>query len=167
MAKTACVFCKKVHGYDIDDALQILRKTPDTLRELLDAVDMDTLSKKRKADEWSPRELLIHLIDTEFAYGFRFRYIMAEKEPVLTPYDQDLWVSSYKYGIQDGTQLIRGFTPLRRVNLELLQTVDRKLFDKQAKHPEYGTITVAQMIPHLAGHDVNHLQQIRERVPAL
>ena len=167
MAKPACVFCKKVHGYDIDDALQILRKTPDTLRELLDDVDLDTLSKKRKSDEWSPRELLIHLIDTEFAYGFRFRYIMAEKEPVISPFDQELWVSTYKYGIQDATQLIRGFTPLRRVNLELLQTVDRKLFDKKAKHPEYGIITVAQMIPHLAGHDVNHLQQIRERVPAV
>ena len=48
MANTACVFCKKVHDYDIDDAFQILRKTPDTLRELLDDVDMDTLSKRKK-----------------------------------------------------------------------------------------------------------------------
>ena len=103
------------------------------------------------------------MIDTEFSYGFRFRYIMAEKSPVVTPYDQDMWVDTYKYGIQDGTQLIRAFTPLRRVNLELLQTVDRKLFEKPAQHPEYGTITVAMMIPHLAGHDTNHLQQIRER----
>lgn len=166
MANTACVFCKKVHDYDIDDAFQILRKTPDTLRELLDDVDMDTLSKRKKTDEWSPRELLIHMIDTEFSYGFRFRYIMAEKSPVVTPYDQNMWVDTYKYGIQDGTQLIRAFTPLRRVNLELLQTVDRKLFEKPAQHPEYGTITVAMMIPHLAGHDTNHLQQIRERITA-
>lgn len=166
MTKTVC-YCKKTHEYDIDDALQVLRKTPDTLRELLDAVDHDTLSRRRKADEWSARELLIHLVDTEFAYGFRFRYIMAEKDPVMTPYDQDSWVSCFKYGIQDATQLIRGFTPLRRVNLELLQTVDRKLFDKPAKHPELGVITVGQMIPHLAAHDVNHLQQIRERVPAV
>jgi len=160
-------YCKKEHDYDIDDALQVLRKTPDTLRELLDAVDIDTLSKRRKADEWSARELLVHFIDTEFAYGFRFRYILAEKDPVITPYDQDNWVHTFKYGVQDGTQLIRAFTPLRRVNLELLQTVDRKLFDKQAKHPEFKVITVGQMIPHLAAHDVNHLQQIRDRIPAV
>lgn len=163
MAKP-CVFCKKVHDYDIDDALHVLRKTPDTLRELLDAVDIDALSRKRNSEEWSPRELLIHLIDTEYVYGFRFRYIMAEDEPVLTPFDQNKWVYTFKYGVQDGTQLIRAFTPLRRVNLELLQTVDRKLFDKPAKHPEYGIVTVGAMVPHLAAHDVTHLQQIRERV---
>jgi hypothetical protein len=167
MAKTACVFCKKIHDYDIDDALQVLRKTPDTLRELLDDVDIDTLSTRRKTDEWSARELLIHLIDTEFAYGFRFRYIMAEEDPVVAPYNQNSWVNAFKYGVQDATQLIRAFTPLRRVNLELLQTVDRKLFEKTAKHPEYGMISVALMIPHMAAHDVNHLQQIRDRIPAI
>jgi hypothetical protein len=51
--------------------------------------------------------------------------------------------------------------------LELLQTVDPALFDKSGKHPEYGTITVAQMIPHLAAHDLIHLQQIRARIPAV
>lgn len=167
MARTPCVFCKKNHDYDIDDAMQVLRKTPDTLRELMDAVDVETLSRRRKADEWSPREILAHLIDTEFAWGFRYRYIMAEKQPVVTPYDQDSWASVFKYGIQDATQLIRAFTPLRRVNLELLQSVDRKLFDKPAQHPEFGTISVGLMIPHMAAHDISHLQQIRERVPAV
>ena len=166
MAKSPC-YCMKEHPYDVDDALQVLRKTPDTLRELLDAVDLDTLSKRRKKEEWSPRELLVHLINTEFAYGFRFRYIMAEKEPVVTPFDQEMWVDTFKYGVQDATQLIRAFTPLRRVNLELLQTVDRKLFDKAAKHPEFGSISVGQMIPHLAAHDVSHLEQIRDRIPAV
>jgi len=163
----ACVFCKKVHDYNRETAFQILRKTPDTLRELLDGVHLQTLSRKPSEKEWSPRQILVHLIDTEFAYGFRFRVIMAEKEPTLTPYDQNSWVDHFSYGEQDATQLIRAFTPLRRVNLELLQTVDPALFEKPGKHPEYGTITVAQMIPHQAAHDLSHLQQIRDRIPAV
>ena len=165
MAKTACVFCGKVHEFDREQALQILRKTSDTLRELLDGVTPAMLAKSQEKG-WSPRQILIHLVDTEYAYGFRFRYIMAEKEPVITPFDQEAWVDTFTYGIQDGTQLIRAFTPIRRVNLELLQTVDPKLFDKPAHHPEYGTVTVGQMILHLAAHDLNHLQQIRDRIPA-
>lgn len=165
MSSSPCVFCKKNHPYNYEEAFAILRKTSDTLRELLDGVSMGAISA-RKGNEWSARQILIHLIDTEYAWGFRVRFIMAEKKPVVSPYEQDDWVNTFTYGDLDATQLIRAFTPLRRVNLELLHNVDPKLFDKPAEHPQYGTITVAQMIPHLAAHDLNHLQQIRDRVPA-
>ncbi len=166
MTAAPCVFCKKVHDFDREEAFQILRKTPDTLRLLVDDLSLNSVTAE-KGDEWSPRQLLIHLIDTEYAYGFRYRLIMAEKDPVITPYDQEMWVSTFTYGSLDATQLIRAFIPIRRVNLELLTTVDTKLFDKPANHPQYGTITVGQMIPHAAAHDTNHLQQIRERIPAM
>ena len=166
MSTPPCVFCKKVHDFDREEAFNILRKTPDTLRLLLDAVQPE-VAAARSADSWSPRELLIHLIDTEYAYGFRYRFIMAEKNPVLTPYSQDAWVETFQYGDLDPTQLIRAFTPIRRVNLELLQTVDPALFEKPAQHPEYGTVTVGQMIPHIAAHDLNHLEQIKDRIPAV
>src|SRR5262245_36564161 len=75
MASSPCVFCKQVHDYSHDQAFEILRKTPDTLRELLDGVGLDTISVK-SGTKWSPREILVHLIDTEVVYGFRFRFIM-------------------------------------------------------------------------------------------
>jgi uncharacterized damage-inducible protein DinB len=161
-----CVFCKKKHDYDREEAFQILRKTSDTLRLMLDDASPEAFSK-HEGDTWSPRQILIHMVDTEYAYGFRYRYIMAEKDPVVTPYDQNEWVNTFDYGDLDATQLIRAFTPLRRVNLELLQHVDPKLFDKEARHPQYGIITVGMMIPHLAAHDLNHLQQIRDRLPVV
>jgi hypothetical protein len=159
-----CVFCKKKHDFDTQEAFQILRKTSDTLRLLLDGANAEAFAKQ-ETDTWSPRQILIHMVDTEYAYGFRYRYIMAEKDPVITPYDQDQWNNTFHYGDLDANQLVRAFTPLRRVNLELLQHVDPKLFDKQARHPEYGMITVGMMIPHLAAHDLNHLQQIKDRLP--
>ena len=161
-----CVFCKKKHDFDREEAFHILRKSSDALRLLLDGSNFEAFSKQ-EGTSWSPRKILIHLVDTEYAYGFRFRYIMAEKEPVITPYDQDNWVTTFHYGDLDANQLVRAFTPLRRVNLELLQNVDSTLFDKQARHPEYGMITAGMMIPHLAAHDLNHLQQIRDRLPVV
>ena len=162
----ACIFCKKTHEFDREEAFQIMRKTSDTLRLLLDGANHEAFGKQPN-ESWSPRQILIHMIDTEFVYGFRFRYIMAEKEPVVAPFDQNLWSSTFHYGDLDSNQLVRAFTPLRRVNLELLQNVDQQLLDKTAKHPEFGTITVGLMIPHLAAHDQGHLQQIRDRLPVM
>jgi hypothetical protein len=161
-----CIFCKKNHDFDREEAFQIMRRTSDTLRLLLDGATSASFSKQ-EANTWSPRQILIHMVDTEYAYGFRFRYIMAEKEPVITPYDQNQWVTTFHYGDLDANQLVRAFTPLRRVNLELLQHVDSQLLDKQAHHPEYGMITVGMMIPHLAAHDLKHLQQIKDRLPVV
>src|SRR5947208_3603935 len=123
MPATPCVFCKKTHEGTIEESLHILRKTPDTLRELLDGVSMEAFSK-RKGSEWSPRQIMIHMVDVEYVYGFRFRLIMAEEKPKITPMNQDSWVNTFEYGDLDATQLIRAFTPIRRVNLELLQSVD-------------------------------------------
>ena len=161
---TECVFCKQTHDFDREGAMQVLRKTADTLRLLLEDTTTPEAFAKQDGNAWSPRQILIHLIDTEFAYGFRYRFIMAEKDPVISPYNQDDWVSSFQYGTLDATQLVRAFTPIRRVNLELLQNVDPGLFDKKARHPEFGMITVGMMIPHLAAHDIKHLQQIRDRL---
>lgn len=165
MATSPCIICKKVHDYNREQAFQMLRKTPDILRELLDGVSLETISIK-KGTEWSPRELLIHMIDTELVYGFRMRLLMAEKKPSITPMDQNDWVGTFTYGNLNAEQLIRAFTPLRRINLELLQSVDPKLFDRKGHHPEFGMISVADLIPHIAAHDQSHLQQIRDRIPA-
>lgn len=166
MSASPCNICKKTHDFNLDEALHILKKTPDTLRELLDGVNMEVFSRSKEG-QWSPRQVLIHLIDCEYIYGFRYRFIMAEKEPKITPIEGDLWAATFSYGDLDATQLVRGFTPLRRVNLELLQTIDPSYFDRPANHPEYGTLTVRTLVPHQADHDLNHLQQIRERVPAV
>src|SRR3990172_11064253 len=144
MSNAPC-FCGKDHEITIQEAFPIMRRTPDSLRLLLDAVDPAAFSRK-KGEQWSPREVLIHLIDTEFAYGFRFRCIMGSKEASLTSYDQEEWSNTFTYGSLDATQLVRAFTPLRRVNLELLQSVDTKLYDRKGKHPEYGSMSVGQII---------------------
>ena len=166
MAAGPCIFCKQIHDFSPEEAFQILRKTPDSLRLLLDNVNTESISVKN-SDKWSPREVLIHLIDTEYAYGFRFRLIMGEKNAQISAYNQEDWAKTFFYGDLDGTQLIRAFTPIRRVNLELLGSVDPKLFEQTGNHPEYGAVSVGQMIPHLAAHDLNHLQQIRDRIPVV
>jgi len=166
MGAAPCVFCNKPHDFTRDESFQILKRTPDSLRLVLDAVNPAALSQK-KGKEWSPREILIHLVNTEFAYGFRYRAIMGQENSQISAYDQDEWAKHFTYGDLDGIQLVRAFTPLRRVNLELLQTVDPKLFDRVGKHPEYGKVTVGDMIPHIADHDLKHLEQIRDRIPVL
>ena len=161
-----CVLCSKAHAFDREDAFEVLRNTPGVLREVIHGVAPETLSKK-VSGKWSPRELLIHLVHTDYIYGYRIRQIITEKNPVLAPIDGDAWVNSFSYGQLDGMRLVDAFDAIRKMNLDLLQSIDPKLFEKPAWHPQYGPVTIATIIPeHLAEHDLNHLQQIRDRIRA-
>ena len=149
------------------DPFAVIAETAQQLAKLVHSLDSKALDKAPAPGKWSIRQILTHLADCELVFGFRLRQTVAQDNHTVQPFDQDQWVNTFHYGDQDATQLIRAFTPIRRVNLELLQNVDRELFNKPAKHPVWGAITVGQLVIHLAAHDTNHLQQIRDRVPAV
>jgi hypothetical protein len=50
---------------------------------------------------------------------------------------------------------------VRHWNLALLETIPPEAFSKKLTHPERGEMTFQVLVETMAGHDLNHLQQIR------
>jgi hypothetical protein len=53
------------------------------------------------------------------------------------------------------------FTLLRTANLRMLRALNSEQWLRFGNHAERGRITVRDLAVHMAGHDVNHLNQIR------
>jgi hypothetical protein len=104
-----------------------------------------------------------HLADTEVANAWRYRKVLAEDEVGLTAWDQDRWAAGHQYRRQDFRLALEQFRILRARNLALLKVVGRKVWERTANHPTFGTLSAGQMVVHLAHHDANHLGQI-ERI---
>src|SRR5262245_31638446 len=73
------------------DPVAVLTATPSTVRGMTDGLSEEALGRRPEPDEWSAAELLGHLWDSEIAYSFRARAILAQDEPLLAGYDQDAW----------------------------------------------------------------------------
>src|SRR4051812_6458435 len=136
------------------DPIATIRATPARLAELATAPVQDPPSGK-----WNRREVLCHLADCEITFAFRLRQAVAEDHHVIQPFDQDRWASVYS--AYDAKAALAVFTTVRSWNLAFIQALPEEALAKPVTHPERGSMTVQTIVETMAGHDLNHLRQIR------
>ncbi len=142
----------------------ILASTPGALAEALAAIGDAKLAVAPAPGKWSAAEIVCHLADCELVFGFRLRQTLAEDGPTVQPFDQDKWAAMYP-GVAAGHAL-EVFTALRGWNLRLLEAALPEAADRPAHHPERGTMTFQTVVETMAGHDLNHLGQLRRLAAA-
>jgi len=100
------------------------------------SLDDATLRRKPSPDKWCILEILGHLADIEVLYGYRLRQMLADKEPVIAPIDQDDWARNLGYLEATPAELLDAYQAARRANLRLLRRLKLADLEKGAFHPE-------------------------------
>jgi hypothetical protein len=139
---------------------EILAATPGKLAEYLRAIGANE-QKTPAPGKWSPAEIVCHLADCEIVFGFRLRQTLAEDNPTIQPFDQDKWARAPEYDSVEAPAAIATFTELRKWNLQMIQRAMPHASDRTMTHPERGTMTFKTVMETMAGHDLNHLAQLR------
>lgn len=127
-------------------------------REIAEAV---RTAPPASAEGWSPGEIVVHLADTEVAWGWRIRLILAEDDPVLQPYDQDAFAARLRYSERDIYGGLATFGALRADHIDLLRPLPEAAWERAARHPEFGSLSLRTLVQHLSHHDLDHQRQIR------
>jgi uncharacterized damage-inducible protein DinB len=147
---------------DGQDPVPILFATAERLRSFTVALSPAQIDHPPAPDKWSIREIIAHLADCEIVFSFRLRQTLApapgEPHAIVQPFDQEVWAQRYAaYDIASALDL---FQSARRWNLHLLSTVTEPDRHRPITHPERGTMTLWTIVETMAGHDINHLQQL-------
>ena len=138
--------------------LDIVGTTHDELAKLAHRMPQEQLAMRTQAGKWNAREIVAHLADCELAFSFRLRQTLAEDHPTLQPFDQDRWAARYaNYTMSAALSL---FANVRNWNLLLIGGTSGADRMREVTHPERGTMTFWTIVETMAGHDLNHLQQI-------
>jgi len=140
------------------DPLEVISETPSELNTLLERVPDEHLELSAPGAKWTAREIVAHLADCELVFGFRLRQALAEDHPVIQPFDQEKW--SKRYANLDIDAALDLFESARTWNLLLLDEVSDEERLRGTTHPERGTMSLWTIVETMAGHDLNHLQQI-------
>ena len=107
-------------------------------------------------------EILGHLQDTEVVYGYRLRFSLAQPGSPLVGYDQAVWTERLRHRRANAKRLVDRIRVLREGNLDMLGQVPRPRWKKgYGMHSERGKETVRRTLELIAGHDLNHLDQIK------
>ena len=137
----------------------ILASTADAIAEYLKAIGPTRINLPPAPGKWSPAEIVCHLADCEIVFAFRFRQTLAEDGPTIQPFDQEKWAARYS-GVP-AAEAFAAFSALRNWNLRLIRDAAPGESDRIMTHPERGTMTFQSVVETMAGHDLNHLGQLR------
>lgn len=146
---------------DLKKHLDAAEKSPKQIAAAVSGLPDKTLRYKPSPDKWCILEVLGHLADIEIVYAHRIRQMLADKDPVIAPMDQDAWARNLGYADVSAPELVALYGLNRHANLRLLRSLKLGDLGKSAYHPELKRqVSVAEMVEKMAGHGANHLEQI-------
>jgi hypothetical protein len=167
MNETAQQYIQRITGHvEGKRPLTIQSTTAMKLDRLIRAVPASKLRKRPAPDKWSVNEIVAHLGDAEIVVGFRMRLILGAPGAPIAAYDQDSWVTSGHYDKRDPRRSLEQFRAVRQANLALLKSLTPEQWQHYGIHSERGQETIEHIVRMIAGHDINHLQQIEHIMSA-
>jgi hypothetical protein len=158
----ACPMCRTPHHrLGRRNVVSALAAAPRAFRRAVAGATRRRLGRRPRRREWSPTEVLGHLLDAEVALAFRIRKLAAEPGGPIVAWDQEKWTDGLRHQRGDARTLLDAYTSLRAANVEQVRRLTPRQRVAAGRHPEYGRLRVSEMLEHWAEHDLNHLEQIR------
>ncbi len=148
-------------GFQLDDAVAILERTPRTLNAWLDGLPETWVRATEGEGTWSPYDVIGHLIHGERTDWIpRARHILRGDPRPFETFDRTAQFSeSQGRNLHD---LLATFADLRRENIAVLVGMNLTAgdLDRRGLHPELGEVTLGQLLATWVVHDLDHVAQI-------
>lgn len=149
------------------EPLAVLGATADVIEKIVSTHSAKVLQTRPFEGKWTPNEVIGHLADTEWVYGFRMRLILCEDKPTILGMDQEKWVAGQGRNARDPKDQLAEFRALRTVNLALWRRMRPIDLERFGLHNERGEESLGRMLRMIAGHDLSHIDQITRYVAAV
>ena len=148
--------------FNIDESLEILERTPLVLITLLNNLDEKWTSNNEGENTWSPYDVIGHLIHGEKTDWIpRMMIILGEDDNKnFVPFERFAQFEESRG--KSLAELLEEFKKRRRESLTKLKSIilNEELLEKRGIHPEFGEVTLKQLLATWVVHDLAHLCQI-------
>jgi hypothetical protein len=108
--------------------------------------------------EWTLRQLIAHLVDSDLNGAERMKRVIAEENPTLMAYDESAWMASLDYSHAPIDEAVAIFMANRRWMTRILKTLPDEAFARKGMHSETGPVTLAALLAKYVGHLDHHLR---------
>ena len=117
-------------------------------------------------ENWSSRQVIHHCADSETQSYARLRRLVAEPNPVIQGYDENLWAQDPTLGY---TELpiensIAVFTAVRAASLDIIKRLTPEQLQLKGIHSESGEYSLQRWLETYTRHANNHAEQIKENL---
>ena len=149
------------------DRIETLAETPRTLRGIVGEHSVATLRTRPFEGKWTPNEIIGHLLDVEWTFGYRARTILCDESPRILSMNQNDWVRVQEHNEREPQVLVEDFATLRNINVAFWRRLAPEQLQRTGEHTERGPESLDTMLTMEAGHDLSHVEQIRRYLTAI
>lgn len=148
--------------FSMEQSVPVLERTPATLRALLAGLPPEWLQSTEGPGTWSPYDVVGHLLHGERANWIpRVEHLLTQgaAQP-FPPFDREaMFEASQGRSLSD---LLDEFAAARTASLARLDALALTAadLDRRGRHPQFGDVTLGQLLATWVVHDLTHLSQI-------
>jgi len=148
--------------YDLQLSLQVLERTPHVLRQLVQGLHPSWTEQNEGGDSWNVPQVVAHLIHCDEAnWLLRASHILSEGEKTPLPlFDRFAHLERFKEYLPE--DLLNEFRLTREKSLSEISRLLEGFtsFDARGLHPQFGSVTLSQLLSAWVVHDLDHIAQI-------
>lgn len=151
-------------GLSPDDGL-ILKHLRDNLTATTDfigALDGEKLSYRYAKGKWTIKEILAHIIDDERIYSYRALRFARNDQTELPGFEQDDYALESRANDRTIEALLKEFAAVRNSTIALFDSFDGQVLTRSGL-ASGNVMSVRAAAYHIAGHELRHMNIIRER----
>ena len=138
-----------------------------TLRQAVAGMSPEHARARPVPGKWSTLEVVCHLADSDQAWTFRMKRVIAEDRPLLIGYDESRFAQALGYQERDLERELAFLEQTRRQMAQVLRRLPAEAFARTGVHSERGLCTLEQMLQIEIDHLPHHVRFILDKRKAL
>jgi hypothetical protein len=139
-----------------------MRGSLEQVRGQLRALPPEKLLHRYAPDKWTIKEIVQHISDDERIYAYRALRFARGDDTELPGFDQDLYASRSAANRRSIEDLLCELGTVREATISLFEGLEPEAFLKRGI-ASGNPMSVRAIAYHIAGHEMRHLDIIRER----
>ena len=141
--------------------LQHLRDNLEASKQLIATFPEDALATPYAPNEWTIKEILVHIIDDERIYAYRALRFARNDFTELPGFEQDDYIIPSRANERTIEDILAELTAVRLATLSLYQNLPEETLTR-AGIASGNIMSVRTIAYHIAGHELHHMNSIRE-----
>jgi len=122
----------------------------------------DKLSYRYDVDKWTPKEVLMHIIDTERIFSYRALRFARKDKLDLLGFDQNDFIPPSKADSRTIESLLEEYEAVRNATIVLFKNLDTRML-KEVGTGSGSPMSVRALGFITVGHEKHHVLLIKER----
>ncbi len=140
------------------ELIEKYREGPGLLAVIVAAQTDATLDRRPPDGSWSARQIVHHVADSEMTSAIRLRRLVAEENPLISGYDEELFARELFYDRPIEASLL-AIRAARETSTEILMRLSEDQWKRAGTHSESGAYSVETWLEIYAAHCHDHADQ--------